>query len=134
MAKQISEYELRVLTHLWKRGSLTARQITDLMYANASHASYTTVKKLLERLEAKGFVERSDDERSHQFTATVERETLVADELQGVVETLCDGSIAPLVNALVGKVNLTNEQRTELQDLIRDFQHKTRGTTRRRKK
>ncbi len=118
----LPEFELRVLNHLWGHGGLTARQLTDLMYPNATHASYTTVKKLLERLEAKGFVERSAAERAHCFTATIDRESLVANELESVVERLCEGSVAPLVSALVQKVDLSREQRAELAELISEFQ------------
>ncbi len=121
----IPEFELRVLNHLWEHGGLTARQLTDLMYPNGTHASYTTVKKLLERLESKGCVERSADNRAHLFTAIVDRESLVADELEGVVDRLCEGSIAPLVNALVQRVGLSRKQRAELAQLISEFQTKT---------
>ena len=120
----VPEFELRVLNHLWEHGGLTARQLTDLMYPNGTHASYTTVKKLLERLESKGFVKRSADDRAHRFTATVDRETLVANELESVVDRLCEGSMAPLVNALVQGIDLSKKQRAELGELISDFQRK----------
>lgn len=133
-SSNIPEFELRVLNHLWEHGALTARQLTDLMYPDGSHASYTTVKKLLERLESKGYVKRSAGERAHRFTATIDRESLVANELEGVVDRLCDGSIAPLVNALVQRVDLNKKQRAELRQLISEFQTKTGKNNNRRKR
>lgn len=130
----IPAYELRVLNHLWEHGDLTARQLTDLMYPDGNHASYTTVKKLLERLEAKGCVNRSAGERAHRFMATIDRESLVANELESVVDRLCDGSIAPLVNALVQRVDLSKEQRAELGQLISDFQAKNANKASRSRK
>jgi len=120
----IPEFELRILNHLWRNETLTARQLTDLIYPNGTHASYTTVKKLLERLESKGFVERSVGTRAHSFKATVDRETVVADELGNVVDRLCEGSIAPVVNALTERIDLNQSQRDELSQLISDFQKK----------
>lgn len=122
----VSDFEMRVLSHLWTQGSLTARQLTDLMYPETNHASYMTVKKLLERLEAKRFVTRSTEERAHRFAASVAREEIIAGELESVVDKLCDGSIAPLVSALVKGVSLTKKQRTELNQLILDFQAKSK--------
>lgn len=120
----VPEFELRVLHHLWRHGELTARQLTDFMYPNSTHASYMTVKKLLERLESKGFVKRSTQERTHRFTATVDREALVAHELESVADRLCEGSFTPLVNALVQRIDLNPKQRAELGQLISDFQNK----------
>ena len=128
----IPEFELRVLNHLWEHDGLTARQLTDLMYPHGNHASYTTVKKLLERLESKGFVRRSDSERAHRFTATVDRETLVANELESVIDRLCEGSVAPLVSALVQRIDLSKKQRAELGELISEFQSKNTNKTGRR--
>ena len=130
----LPEFEQRVMNQLWEHHELTARELTDMMYPNATHASYTTVKKLLERLESKGFVKRSADKRSHRFMATVEREELVANELEDVVDRLCSGSISPLVNALINGVSLTKQQRAELNQLIVDFQRDAEKTSRRRKK
>ena len=117
---------MRVLNHLWALGPLTARQLTDLMYPENNHNSYMTVKKLLERLEAKDFVRRSTEERAHRFEATVVREKIIAGELESVVDKLCDGSITPLVSALVQDVSLTKKQRAELNQLISEFQTQSR--------
>ena len=130
----LPEFEQRVMNHLWQHGGLTARQLTDMMYPKGTHASYTTVKKLLERLESKGFVKRSAGKRAHTFSATIKRETVVANELEDVVDRLCEGSIAPLVNALVHGVDLSRKQRAELRQLISDFQKDTEKKTHRRKK
>ena len=130
----VSDFEMRVLNHLWANGSLTARQLTELMYPENNHSSYMTVKKLLERLESKKFVSRSTEERAHRFTATVAREHIIAGELESVVDKLCDGSIAPLVSALVEGVSLSKQQRAELSQLISDFQTKSKRNNRSKKR
>ncbi len=119
---KLPEFEIRVLNYLWGEGALTARQLTDRMYPSGSHSAYMTVKKLLERLEAKGLVSRSVEQRAHRFEAAVDREAVVAGELEGIVDGVCDGSIAPLMNALVQGVSLSQSQREELEELIASFQ------------
>ena len=55
-AADVTDAELAVLRHLWDHGTATRRQITDALYPDGGPAHYTTVQKLLERLEAKGYV------------------------------------------------------------------------------
>ena len=56
-ARDITDAELAVIRTLWERGPATIRELTELLYADVSQ--YSTVKKLLERLEAKGCVIRN---------------------------------------------------------------------------
>ena len=52
----VTDAELAVLEELWRLGSATRRQLADALYPGGGPAHYTTVQKLLERLEAKGHV------------------------------------------------------------------------------
>ena len=57
MKKQtITEAELAVLEVVWERDVCTIRQIADVLYPKGGFSAYTTVQKLLERLEKKKFV------------------------------------------------------------------------------
>ena len=57
-AQDITESELAVLRILWERGTATIRQLTDVLYPGGGAAQYATVQKLLDRMEAKGYVRR----------------------------------------------------------------------------
>ena len=50
-----SDYELKLLRHLWKRGRLSAREIQDLSEADTQW-SFSTTRKTLERMVEKGVV------------------------------------------------------------------------------
>ena len=56
--KDVTDAELAVLNLLWDWESATIRRLTDELYPGGNFAHYTTVQKLLERLEAKGCVAR----------------------------------------------------------------------------
>jgi predicted transcriptional regulator len=56
--KDVTDAELAVLQVLWKRGPAAIRDITDVLYPRDVETQYSTVKRLLARLEAKGFVRR----------------------------------------------------------------------------
>ncbi len=57
-SRDVTEAELNVLQVLWSQGPLTIRGITEILEPKRVDAYYSTVKKLLERLETKGFVQR----------------------------------------------------------------------------
>ena len=117
-AQDITEAELSILQILWDRGSATIRQITETLYARPSTAQYATVQKQLERLEAKGFVDRDRSLFVHVFSASVDRDELIGRRLKTMVDKLCGGSMAPILSHLARARKLSDEERAALRKLI----------------
>src|SRR5207237_9405870 len=130
--QDVTDAELAVLEVLWDRGPSTRRQLTDVLYPDKGPAHYTTVQKLLERLETKGFAEKSPAEGTLTFRPTVSREELISRRLLDGAEKLCGGSLTPLLMNLVRAKPLTRDELRELQDLIRELggQAKRKGDSR----
>jgi predicted transcriptional regulator len=124
--QDVTDTELAVLQVLWDRGAATRRQITDVVYPGGGPSHYTTVQKLLERLEGKGFVHKDRGDGVLTFTATVGREELISRRLRDVAEKLCGGSLTPLLINLVRARSLSARELQELQDLINDLGPQTR--------
>lgn len=116
-SQDVTEAELAILQALWDRGPATIRQLTEAIYGPGGTSSYATVQKLLDRLEAKQCVGR---ERGgvHVFRAMIDREELIKRRLRAVADTLCGGSLAPLLTQLVRARPLTAQERRELRALI----------------
>src|SRR5262245_48897957 len=114
----VSETELAILDVLWELGQATIRQIDARLYRRPTTASYATVQKLLDRLEAKGCVRRDRAGFAHVFRATVERRTLLDQRLQEVADKLCGGSLAPLVTHLVKFKRLSAKDRQALRKWV----------------
>ena len=119
--QDVTDAELAVLQVLWDRGPATRRQITDAIYPDGGPAHYTTVQKLLERLEAKGHVTKARGEGVRTFAAAVRREELISRRLQDVAAKLCGGSLTPLLMNLVRSQPLTPGELQELQDLVKEL-------------
>ena len=119
--QDVTDAELAVLQVLWDRGPATRRQITDAIYPAGGPAHYTTVQKLLERLEAKGHVTKARGAGVLTFAAAVRREELISRRLQDVAEKLCGGSLTPLLMNLVRSQPLTPGELQELQDLVKEL-------------
>ena len=130
--RDVTDAELAVLQVLWDQGPATRRQLTDMLYPGGGPAHYTTVQKLLERLETKGFVARQRGGGVRTFRATVGREELISRRLRDVAEKLCGGSLTPLLVNLVRTESLSERELQELQALINDLgrQAKRKGDKR----
>ncbi len=119
--RDVTEAELSVLQVLWQQGPATIRAITEILEPKRTDAYYSTVKKLLERLETKGFVNREPAGIAFIYQAAVERDELVGRRLQEVAETLCEGSLTPLLTQLAQHHDLNRKQQKVLMDLIDDL-------------
>src|SRR3954471_5423015 len=120
-AQDVTDAELGVLTALWEAGPATIRRLTDALYPEGGVAHYATVQKLLERLEAKGYVRRDRSASVHVFAAAVDRDTLIGRRLQSLAEKLCGGSLTPLLSHLLQSRPLSADERKSLRTLIDDL-------------
>src|SRR5437868_5023549 len=114
----VTDTELAMLQVLWQQGRATRRQIADALYPGGDTAHYATVQKLMERLEAKGYIKHSRQRGVLVFTPLVNREELLNRRLREVAEKLCQGSLTPLVMNLVRSEPLTDDELDELQRFI----------------
>lgn len=117
-AQDITESELSVLRILWDRGASTIRQLTEVLHPRGGTAQYATVQKLLDRMEAKGYVRRDRTLFVHVFAAVLNRDELIGRRLRSLAETLCDGSLTPLLTHLARAKDLTDEERLALRNII----------------
>src|SRR5271166_3512839 len=117
-AQDITESELGVLRILWDQGTATIRQLTDILYPGGGAALYATVQKLLDRMEAKGYVRRDRSLYVHVFAAGLDRDELIGRRLRSLAEALCDGSLTPLLTHLARAKDLTTEDRMALRNII----------------
>jgi BlaI family transcriptional regulator, penicillinase repressor len=114
----VTEAELALLQSLWDAGPATIRQLVDRVYKQEGASVYATVQKLLDRLESKGFVVRDRAGQVHVFRPAVARGELIGRRLRAVADSLCGGSLSPLLTHLVEDRGLSDTERRELRDLI----------------
>jgi BlaI family penicillinase repressor len=130
--QDVTDTELAILEVLWDQGPATIRQLTDRLYPEGGSSHYATVQKLLDRLEAKGFIRRHRGQAAHTFAATVNREELIGRRLQATAEKLCGGSLTPLLMHLVRARKLTARERQELRGLIDELDQRSKPKGERR--
>lgn len=116
--QDVTDAELAILQILWDEGEATRRRITDTLYPAGGPAHYTTVQKLLERLEAKGYVVKRKGDGVRSFRPVVGREELISRRLLDVADKLCGGSLTPLMMNLVRAKPLSAGEVAELRSLL----------------
>ena len=116
--RAVTETEFAILNVLWDRGPTTVREIVEAIYRQHTHSLHASVKSLLERLADKDFVACQRLGAAHLFSATVARETFVAQQLQLLADSNFGGSLAPLLNTLVDNVKLSRGEREAIRRII----------------
>ena len=126
-AREITDTELSILNELWQRPSATVQELTEALYGNTPPALLATVRKLLDRMEAKGCVTRDRDRWPHHYMAAVKREDLAGNRLQAAADELFDGDLAPLLTHLVRSEKLSAKDRENLRKALDELDEKGRG-------
>ena len=123
--EDVTDAELAILQSLWDDGSWQRFGSSLTACTSKTGASvYATVQKLLDRLEAKGCVERDRRESVHVFRAAINRDELIGRRLRAVADSLCGGSLSPLLTHLVEGRGLSEKERRELRALVEKLDRK----------
>jgi BlaI family penicillinase repressor len=128
---RLSALELRIMSELWNRGSLSIREIHEAV-ARRDKPAYTTVQTMVYRLEAKGALRRTRKiGNAHMFEATttqVSVQTRLLKELLG----LFGGNARPVMAHLVEMGKISEADIADAHKLLAE--HQARGAARDRKK
>ncbi len=117
-ARTVTETEFAILNVLWERGPTTVREIVEAVYGKHTHSLHASVKSLLERLAEKGFVGCQRPGAVHLFSASVDRASFVADQLQVLADSNFGGSLTPLLMTLIDHVKLSRKDRDAIRRII----------------
>lgn len=116
---RVTEIEMSVLEALWANPEpLPVRTIVVAVYGRHEHSLHAAVKSFLDRLMEKGFVGVDKSQFAHRFTATISREEFVGKQLREMAESHFQGSVGPLLLALVDQVKLSRKDRAAIEKII----------------
>jgi len=117
--------ELEILDVLWERGAATVREIYEVLGARKPTV-YTTVLKLLQIMDEKGFVERDKQSKAHIYRArqpqTETQKNLVSD----LLEKAFRGSALKLVQHVLETKPASAEELAEIRRLIAEAEESNR--------
>ena len=114
----LANAELAVMSLLWQNDHLTAREIREQLYPDATRAQHGTVQKLLQRLEDKGYVARDRSLFVHLFSAAISRQTYAGQQLESLADKLTAGSFAPLITHLVEGKKISRDEINRIRAIL----------------
>ena len=114
---ELSRFELQCLGRLWSRGSASIREVWEAL---EDPPSYSTVKKIIERLEDKGAVERVRREgKAWVYRSTVKPRAMIRKEIRRLLDALFDGQAVPLVAHLAEMDELSLDDLREVEKALK---------------
>ena len=118
MQRSPTGLELKVLQRLWDlNGEGTVHEVLK-GWTQPPLPRYTTVLKILQIMEEKGFVRHVKSGRSYRYIARLKRADLSSRRLGELLQGFFKGDRLGLVNALVDELDLTAQEITEIRTML----------------
>jgi BlaI family transcriptional regulator, penicillinase repressor len=110
---ELGELESNILSVVWREGSVTAEQVREALDRPLTDS---TVRTMLRRLEEKGYIAHSVEDRAFLYRPAESRQRVAGRAAKRIIDWLCEGSVETL---LVGMVDSKILDRAELQRLAK---------------
>jgi predicted transcriptional regulator len=108
---ELGELERDILSIVWRLGAVTAEQVREELDRPLKDS---TVRTVLRRLEEKGYLAHSVENRTFLYRPAESRQRVAGRAVKRIVDWFCEGSVEAL---LVGMVDSKVLDRAELQRL-----------------
>lgn len=108
---ELGELEREILSVVWRVGNVTAEQVREELDKPLKDS---TVRTVLRRLEEKGYLAHTLDNRTFLYRPAESRQKVAGRAVKRIVDWFCEGSVEAL---LVGMVDSKVLDREELQRL-----------------
>ena len=117
---RLSEFELDVLAHFWEDGELSAPALFERM-GNRRGVTYSTIKTIIDRLEAKGAIRRTDNSgRTILYGPAVSQASVRKPLVKTFVRRMFGNDLRPLFAQLLRDEKLSDEDVEYLKALIKE--------------
>ena len=114
----LSRFELQCLRKFWCRKEATVRQIRQDL---TDPPSYSTVRKIVERLEQKGAIERIQMiDKAWTYRSRVGAAEMLHKEIRRFLDVAFDGAAAPLISHLAEMEEISLADLREIEARLSD--------------
>ncbi len=111
-----SELEMQVLSVLWNKAPLTARQVLEQI-PDGKERAYTTILSVLQVMEKKGLVTHKNKGKTHLFSPKVQKNKILGGLFKRVINHYFDGSKTAAFQMLLDK-KTSQEELKQLKEMI----------------
>jgi BlaI family transcriptional regulator, penicillinase repressor len=107
----LGELERSVLNLIWRHGPVSADTVQKEL---GRPLKESTIRTVLSRLEQKGYLKHTTENRAYIYSAIESRSRTAARAVKGIIDRFCNGSVE---DVLTGMVDAQILDRRELQRL-----------------
>ena len=125
----LSPAQREIMVIVWDRGEVSAREVLEAL-SKKRDVSRNTVRTLIERMEAKGWITHREDGRTHLYSAAETRQTMIGHKVKEGVGSLCYGSPEALVSALLDYRGLTEGELQRIRAMLNEAKASKRSSKR----
>jgi len=116
----LGEQELEVLRYVSEHAPVTARDVVE-GFGEERGLARTTILTVIERLRKKGYLVRRRREGVFQYLPHQPQSELLQGLVRQFVEKTLGGSVAPVVAYLANTRKMSDQELSELQDLVQEL-------------
>jgi BlaI family transcriptional regulator, penicillinase repressor len=112
-----SNLEMQVLSVLWSRGPLSARQVLEEL-PDKKERAYTTVLSVMQVMEKKGLLRHETDGNRHIYVPLVKKGEVLGTFLKNMVSNLFGGSAANAMQHLLQTAPVSETEVREMRAIL----------------
>ena len=112
-----SDVEMQVLSALWEHGPSTVRDVMDRL-PDGKPRAYTTVLTILQGMDRKGLVTRTQEGTAHVFHPAVERPEVERPLMRKLLSHVFGGDPSRVVQALLESTDVSDGEIREIRKLL----------------
>ncbi len=119
--EELTRLEWVVMDALWQAERGTASDMQKLLESSQGWA-YSTVKTMLDRLVAMGYIQARRVGNVYEYTPKIKRPKAVGKVVDAMVDRLFGGEVAPLVLHLIERGDFEKEDVQRLKRILEQYQ------------
>jgi BlaI family penicillinase repressor len=114
----LTELENEVMRAVWDAGPCTVEAVHQTV-SRSRTLKETTIRTLLRRLEAKGYLRHKEEGRAYVYGAVEPARSLAARAVRQIIDRFCQGSVEELVSGMVEAKVLSKRELDGLEAFVR---------------
>jgi BlaI family penicillinase repressor len=115
--RNLGEVEQMVMDYVWSHGPVSSEACREALAARRPMKE-STIRTVLRRLEAKGYVAHETSGRTYIYRAAEPRQNVAVRAVKHIIERFCGGSVEQLVIGMVDNAVLDRRQLERLTQKI----------------
>ena len=116
---RLSTLENAVMQVVWSKNRVTADDVR-IALIKQHDLKDSTVRTILRRLEEKGYANHDVEGRTYVYRPRIEPHNVAAQQVRGIIDRLCRGSVENLLVGMVDDNLITPEMLRELAEQIEE--------------